>query len=499
MKSSTTPIFVVLPLGLASLWIASQCTPAVAQVSGSVPSYVKLQSNTPGTAQTGHLNVTGTAIASQFQGGGAGVTGVNADKLDGLDSTAFLTGVPNPLVLTNNLAGGKVLSVTNTSSLAGSVAIYGESTATNNDSAAGWFVNRSSNGKAVLGSSIATSGPAYGGYFQTSSTSGRAVYGLASASSGSNYGGYFATQSPNGTACYALSSGMIGLEAFATATSGFTYGGRLISNSTSGMGLYAAANAATGATYGAYIENYSASGYGIYATSKGTHGIYAQSEGTVPLTYGGYFVSNSINGRGVYAYTSANNATDIPYGVLGLASPATLGYGVYASGDLGASGVKSFRIDDPRDPENRYLLHYSSESPFPQNFYVGTVRTDGAGYAWVELPDYFADINANVKYQLTVVDSSDDFVLAKVCNEVQDNKFRIRTSKPNVKVSWQVMADRNDERIRFNRPTDVRMKTGVEKGTLQHPEFYGLGPERGMNPLPPSRPGVARTTGTSGP
>lgn len=53
----------------------------VAQVQGSVPAYIKLQSATPGTAQTGHANVTGTVIASQFQGGGAGLTGLNASNL----------------------------------------------------------------------------------------------------------------------------------------------------------------------------------------------------------------------------------------------------------------------------------------------------------------------------------------------------------------------------------------------------------------------------------
>ena len=40
---------------------------------------------------------------------------------------------------------------------------------------------------------------------------------------------------------------------------------------------------------------------------------------------------------------------------------------------------KSFRIDHPSDPENRYLVLYFSEAPQPQNFYNGIVTLDEAG------------------------------------------------------------------------------------------------------------------------
>lgn len=91
-------------------------------------------------------------------------------------------------------------------------------------------------------------------------------------------------------------------------------------------------------------------------------------------------------------------------------------------------------IGHPHDPEHKYLLHYSSESPFPQNFYSGNVLTDASGYAWVELPDYFEAINTNFKYQLTVVGKS--FARAAVWGEISNNRFRIRTDAPNFKVSW---------------------------------------------------------------
>jgi hypothetical protein len=202
---------------------------------------------------------------------------------------------------------------------------------------------------------------------------------------------------------------------------------------------------------------------------------------------GGRFSSNSQGGRGVFGLNAFGSATDTPYGVLGQASTATLGYGVYATGDMGASGVKSFRIDHPDDPANKYLLHYSSESPFPQNFYSGNAVTDEKGYAWVELPQYFSQINTNIKYQLTVVDDADssDFVQVKVSKKVVGSRFQIRSSAPNVEVSWRIEADRDDLRIRANRPTDIREKSVNEKGKYQHPEYYGLSSELGLNQLLP--------------
>lgn len=46
-------------------------------------SLVKLQVGTPGVAQTGHSNISGTSIAAQFSGGGAALTGVSASTLGG--------------------------------------------------------------------------------------------------------------------------------------------------------------------------------------------------------------------------------------------------------------------------------------------------------------------------------------------------------------------------------------------------------------------------------
>src|SRR3990167_6003906 len=55
---------------------------------------VFLQSTTPGTAQTGHLNISGTAIAGSFSGDGTNVTNVNALTLQG-NSASYYTNATN--------------------------------------------------------------------------------------------------------------------------------------------------------------------------------------------------------------------------------------------------------------------------------------------------------------------------------------------------------------------------------------------------------------------
>ena len=52
---------------------------------------------------------------------------------------------------------------------------------------------------------------------------------------------------------------------------------------------------------------------------------------------------------------------------------------------------------------------------------------------------------------------------------------------PGAKVSWEVKSLRNDLRMRLHGAPVEREKTGPERGKYQHPEYYGLGPEMGMD------------------
>jgi len=381
--------------------------------------------------------------------------------------------------------------------------VFGRATHASGFNFGGRFETDSSFGNGVFGWARAASGPTYGVAGTSTSTSGRGVYGRASAGSGENYGVYGES----------LSSGGFGVYGAATATIGTNYGGYFRSASTSGYGVVGVGSrgvyGGTDSTGGVAVEGYASatSGltYGVYARSFSSdgRGVYGWAEASSGSTYGGRFGTESPNGRGVYGHASATGANDTPQGVRGYCSTASSGYAVYASGDTGASGTKSFRIDHPFDPENKYLLHYSAESPEVINFYSGKATLDERGEAVVELPAYFASINKDPRYTLTAVGAA--MPMLHVAEEISEEaleageqagpgvvppicSFRIAGGVPSGKVSWRVEAVRNDLRMRLHGAPVEREKSGPERGKYQHPEYYGQPPEMGMDYHPEPAP-----------
>jgi trimeric autotransporter adhesin len=142
---------------------------------------------------------------------------------------------------------------------------------------------------------------------------------------------------------------------------------------------------------------------------------------------------------------------------------------VSVSGNL-AKSSGSFRIDHPLDPANKYLQHSFVESPDMKNIYDGVITTDDRGYATVRLPDYFEALNRDFRYQLTPIRS---FSRAIVWQEVEDNRFVIRTRAPRVKVSWQITGIRRDAYARAHRIEVEPMKPKAERGRYLTPEELG--------------------------
>lgn len=303
-------------------------------------------------------------------------------------------------------------------------------------------------GRGVYGAATHASGATFGVLGQSVSTSGRGVYGEATATIGETSGVYGLADSSNGTGVFGL----------ANAASGVNYGGRFESSSTGGRGVYGWARAASG------------------------------------FTNGGRFESDSTDGTGVYGWARATSGDT--YGVLGrITSSSSNAYGVLALGRLGATGVKSFRIDHPGDPESKYLLHYSTESPEVLNAYSGTIVLDGTGAAVVALPHYFASINRDPRYTLTAVGApmpmlhvsekinAGDLAAGAAAGPgeaVPPCSFRIGGGVPGGEVSWRIEAVRNDRWMQnHGAPVEVE-KQVLERGTYQHPEFYGQPIERGI-------------------
>jgi hypothetical protein len=138
-----------------------------------------------------------------------------------------------------------------------------------------------------------------------------------------------------------------------------------------------------------------------------------------------------------------------------------------------SKGSGSFKIDHPLDPLNKYLYHSFVESPDMMNIYNGNITTDSNGDAVVDLPRYFAALNKDFRYQLTPIGQ---FAQVIILEEVDDttNTFKIKSDKPNVKVSWQVTGVRKDAFAEMNRIPNEVEKTGSEKGTYLHPQAFGV-------------------------
>ena len=64
--------------------------------------------------------------------------------------------------------------------------------------------------------------------------------------------------------------------------------------------------------------------------------------------------------------------------------------------------------------------------------------------------------------------------------EIADNRFTIRTSKPRVKVSWQVSGVRQDPYAEAHRIPVEQDKPAAERGSYLHPELYGQPEEQGV-------------------
>ncbi|HPI53888.1 MAG TPA: hypothetical protein PLU10_04295, partial [Chitinophagaceae bacterium] len=200
------------------------------------------------------------------------------------------------------------------------------------------------------------------------------------------------------------------------------------------------------------------------------------------IANGGYIgvrgLAQSVGNGGRFGvFGSASGGISFNYGVYGNAT-GTNAYAGYFDGNTHINGNLSkaggtFKIDHPMDPANKYLIHSFIESPDMMNVYNGNITTDANGFAVVSLPSYFEVENKDFKYQLTVIDNSNDFVMAKVSEKVANNSFKIKTSKPNVEVSWQVTGVRQDVWANANRVVAEVEKNEQEKGKYLHPELHG--------------------------
>jgi hypothetical protein len=207
--------------------------------------------------------------------------------------------------------------------------------------------------------------------------------------------------------------------------------------------------AMSGSTFGVQGFSASASGIGIQANNTSTGEVVALG-GPSP-----YSINAFINKTGIFTVDDSGNGF--------------FGGNLHITGKL-TKGGGSFKIDHPFDPANKYLSHSFVESPDMMNVYNGNITTDRHGLATVNLPDYFEALNGDFRYQLTVIGQ---FAQAIVAKKISANRFVIRTSKPNVEVSWQITGIRHDAYANVYRIAVEEDKTAQEQGYYLHREVFG--------------------------
>lgn len=263
---------------------------------------------------------------------------------------------------------------------------------------------------------------------------------------------------------------------------------------------------AAGTVFGsAFAANQYGVGHGIIINHSGTEGrnaefnitnsanpdeaIFAISEGT-----GSVVVAQNQNNTlpaainvGDFSYTGTDINDHV--GVYGSSAPTAgfgigvMGqggwYGTFSLGDTGASGTKTFLIDHPLDPENKFLRHFSIESDEVLNIYRGTEVFDASGRVEVKLPEYYESINTNASYQLTPIGAPMNLFIEQ---EVNNGKFVIGGGVAGKKVSWILTAERNDPYLK-QFPEKKRVELDKEESRAAKylmPELYGQPKEKGM-------------------
>ncbi len=223
----------------------------------------------------------------------------------------------------------------------------------------------------------------------------------------------------------------------------------------------------SGSTNGVMGSRSGNSGNGVLG-SGGQYGVLGQSGSTAGVRGDSGYVGvwGQAPSFGVYALATATSGQT--YGLYAQASNSA-SFAVYANGNVAVNGTLSksagsFRIDHPLAPDTRWLSHSFVESPDMMNVYNGNAVLDDAGEATVTLPDYFATLNRDYRYQLTPIGAHAPVYVA---SKVKDNRFRIAGGTAGLEVSWQVTGIRQDAYAKAH-PIEVDTpKSAEERGTRQ--------------------------------
>jgi hypothetical protein len=262
--------------------------------------------------------------------------------------------------------------------------------------------------------------------------------------------------------------------------------------SDSSFGVYGSSDTAAGVNgrgvFGDGVAGQSNSGNGVAGESIGGFGVYGSSDtgvgvqGTSDKNAGVHGISNGGGAAGVRAWgfgsAGVASLSDDTAGVwLGNFSAGEFWGDVNIYGNL-TSGTKSFKIDHPLDPSNKYLYHSSVESPDMKNVYDGVVVLDTKGEAVVVLSAWFDALNKEFRYQLTPIGAPGPNL--HIAKEIENQRFKIAGGSSGMKVCWQVTGIRQDPLAQANPLVVEQDKLANERDHYLHPAAHGYPAQKSM-------------------
>jgi hypothetical protein len=262
-------------------------------------------------------------------------------------------------------------------------------------------------------------------------------------------------------------------------------------NDNGGNGINATTN--TGAPGAALHARNDGAGYGVLGSSNAGSGLVGVEGGDELLAETLAFVPSGVVGGsrmepgvtaigdpGLYAIGIGASLTAIQAVGTIFASGKTaallfgdvdIGGNVTIVGNLDVTGTKAFCIDHPLDPAHRYLRHAAVESPELKTVYDGIAELDADGAAVVTLPEWFSELNGDLRYQLTPIGAPAPNL--HVAQDSDGKTLTIAGGAPKQRISWQITGVRRDRSALASPLVVEEEKADDESGRYLEPHLFG--------------------------